>query len=365
MPYDDRDFPAGSPDPSQDAPLHDPRRRAVGVWLFCVAAMIFGMVLLGGATRLTGSGLSIMEWAPLSGALPPLSHAEWERLFGLYKEIPQYQLENSGFSLSDFKHIFWLEWFHRLWGRLLGIAFLVPLIVFTLRGMIGRRMLPRLALLFVIGGLQGAVGWFMVASGFEADNVAVEPTRLVLHLSLALGLYVSVLWLALDLWSPRPRIVSKRLRWMSGLCVALVGVTIIAGGFVAGLHAGLTYNSFPLMDGRLVPEGYAALSPFARNLIANVAAVQFDHRALATFTLLVATLTALIGRRAGRAFLLLGLAVIGQYALGVATLLNVVPVPLAVAHQGGAVLLLTAALVARHAVRRPVLSYLEQTQVRP
>jgi cytochrome c oxidase assembly protein subunit 15 len=349
MPYDDREFPAGAA-----GLLPDRRRRMVATWLFVVAAMIFGMVVLGGATRLTGSGLSIMEWAPLSGALPPLSEAEWQRLFGLYRQIPQYELVNSGFALADFKRIFWLEWAHRLWGRLLGVAFLLPLVVFAARGMIGRRMLPRLALLFVLGGLQGAVGWFMVASGFLPDSTAVAPTRLVLHLGLALTLYASVLWLALDLWSAGPTTNdAPRLRAMAGLCVGLVGLTIVAGGFVAGLHAGLTYNTFPLMDGRLVPEGYAQLSPLARNLIENVAAVQFDHRVLATLTLLAATLTAFVGRRSGAGFAALGAVVVMQYALGVATLLNMVPVPLAVAHQAGAVLLLTASLAALHAVRRP------------
>ncbi len=349
MPYDDREFPAG---PAGLA--NDRRDRVVAIWLFCVAAMIFGMVVLGGATRVTGSGLSIMEWAPLSGALPPMSHAEWERLFALYREIPQYELLHAGFGLADFKQIFWLEWAHRLWGRLMGVAFLVPLVVFALRGMIARRMLPRLALLFVLGGLQGAVGWFMVASGFRPDSTAVEPTRLVLHLAFALTLYSAVLWLALDLWNAEMRpAISRGLRRLSGLSVVLVALTIVAGGFVAGLHAGLIYNTFPLMDGRLIPAGYAELSPFARNLIENVAAVQFDHRALATVTLVVVTITALAGRRAGIAFLALMLAVVAQYALGVATLLNVVPIPLAVAHQACAVLLLTAAIVARHAARAP------------
>jgi cytochrome c oxidase assembly protein subunit 15 len=231
--------------------------------------------------------------------------------------------------------------------------------------MIGRRMLPRLALLFVLGGLQGAVGWFMVASGFEPDSTAVEPARLVLHLSLALALYVSVLWLALDthargrvgavrvgavrVGAPTPP-MPRGLRWLTRACVGCIALTIVAGGFVAGLHAGLTYNTFPLMDGRLVPEGYAAMTPFARNVIENVAAVQFDHRALATVTLLMVTLTACVGFRANRAFALFGLLVLGQYALGVATLLNVVPAPLAVAHQAGAVLLLTAAIVALHSL---------------
>jgi cytochrome c oxidase assembly protein subunit 15 len=191
----------------------------------------------------------------------------------------------------------------------------------------------------------------------------VEPVRLVLHLSLALALYVSVLWLALDTHArslaPAVRFTTLRpatppaLRWLTRACVGCIALTIVAGGFVAGLHAGLTYNTFPLMDGHLVPEGYAAMTPFAANLIENVAAVQFDHRALATVTLIVVTLTACLGFRTSRAFALFGLIVLGQYALGVATLLNVVPVPLAVAHQAGAVLLLTAAIVALHSLRSP------------
>ena len=374
MPYDERAFPAGP----ADFPVGrsaDRRGRIVAIWLFGVAAMIFGMVVLGGATRLTGSGLSIMEWAPLSGALPPFSHAEWERLFDLYKRIPQYQLENATFDLADFKHIFWLEWFHRFWGRLMGVAFLLPLVVFAARGMVGRRMLAPLALLFVLGGLQGAVGWFMVASGFEPNSVAVEPTRLVLHLVLALSLYVGVFWIALDLWREgapptRAENAPRWLRRLASLCVASVAVTIVAGGFVAGLHAGLTYNTFPLMDGRIVPEGYAQLTPFARNLIENVPTVQFDHRALATMTLLLVTATAVLGLREGVTqtrpeFALLAVAVAGQYILGVATLLNVVPAPLAVAHQAGAVLLLTAAIVVRHAIRRPLHSPYNYRQAIP
>jgi cytochrome c oxidase assembly protein subunit 15 len=346
MPYDDREFPAAA-----KATAFNRSDRIVAAWLFAVAAMIVGMVVLGGATRVTGSGLSIMEWAPISGALPPLSEAEWQRLFGLYKQIPQYELLHAGFGLAEFKSIFWLEWAHRLWGRLLGFAFLIPLVAFTLRGMIGRRMLPRLALLFVLGGLQGAVGWFMVASGFLPDSTAVAPVRLVAHLALALALYVSVLWIGLDLWNAAPRPTFRFARVLSSLVIGLVALTIVAGGFVAGLHAGLIYNTFPLMDGRLVPAGYADLEPFARNLIENIAAVQFDHRALATLTLLVATMTAWIGRRSGPAFVALGVAVVGQYALGVATLLEVVPIPLAIAHQAGAVALLTAAVCSRHAAR--------------
>ncbi|MBV9786262.1 MAG: COX15/CtaA family protein [Acidisphaera sp.] len=336
------------------------RDRQVGLWLLGMAGMILVMIVLGGATRATGSGLSIMEWAPVSGALPPLSEREWRRLFALYQQIPQYQLLHQGFGLSGFKHIFWLEWVHRLWGRLLGFGFFVPLLWFWSQGRIDRRLLPRLALLFVLGGLQGAVGWFMVASGFLPDSIAVSQYRLVVHLALALALYAAILWTGLSLLRPVPA------GWPGGgptrrliqVSAGLLCLTIIAGGFVAGLHAGLDYNTFPLMDGRLVPAGYAALEPFARNLTENLAAVQFDHRVLATLSVLAILATAGIGLSqspppgARRCLLALGALALAQYALGVTTLLLVVPEALAVLHQTLAVLLLTAALASLHATRR-------------
>ena len=359
MPFDDRDFPAGA----CSAPYsYGDGSRWVAAWLFAVAFMIYVMIVLGGATRLTGSGLSIMEWAPLSGALPPLSHAEWEHLFDLYKQIPQYSLLHTGMDLAGFKQIFWLEWTHRLWGRLIGVVFLVPLIWFVVRGMIPRRLVPRLVLLFVLGGLQGAVGWFMVASGFFPDSTAVSPYRLVIHLVLALALYVAILWTALSLWKRPPQrgeaVAGTASRCATVLVLALVSLTIVAGGFTAGLHAGLTYNTFPLMDGSLVPAGYASHAPLWSNFFEDVPTVQFDHRLLATLTALAALAAVAVGLGSGArgaaraAFLALGVVVLAQYALGVATLLNVVPVGLAVAHQGTAVLLLTAAVVARHATRR-------------
>lgn len=352
MPFD----PAHSR-PATIAEMPIRHRRLVSLWLFAVAFMIFVMVGLGGVTRLTGSGLSIMEWAPLSGALPPLSHADWEQLFSLYKQIPQYRLLNQGMDLAGFQHIFWLEWAHRLWGRLIGVVFLLPLLIFVARRMIPRVLVPRLALLFVLGGLQGAVGWFMVASGFFPDSTAVAPARLVVHLSLALVLYAAILWTALSIRFPRPAGGPAGLRRLATATLGLVACTIVAGGFTAGLHAGLDYNTFPLMDGQLVPQGYAMLKPFWRNLTQNVATVQFDHRLLATLTLLAATATALLCLRRGappRPALALQLAVLLQYGLGVATLLTMVPVPLAAAHQVTAVLLLTAALVLRHRLRRPL-----------
>jgi len=356
MPFDVHDFPDLPPG---EKAASRRSRRLVAVWLFAVAGMILVMVVLGGVTRLTGSGLSIMEWAPISGILPPLNQAEWQKLFRLYQQIPQYALVNEGFGLAGFKQIFWLEWFHRLWGRLIGLAFLGPLVWLWATGRIERRLWPRLALLFVLGGLQGAVGWFMVASGFLPDTISVSPYRLVIHLVLALVLYAAIVWTGLDLVRPTPvKLAGARaMRRLAALCCALVAVTIVTGGFVAGTHAGLDYNTFPLMSGELVPDGYALLSPWLLNLTENIAAVQFDHRLLATLTAAVAITIVAVGvampslRPARGAILTLGAAVVAQYALGVATLLLVVPVGLAAAHQATAVLLLTAALMTLHAVR--------------
>ena len=336
-------------------------RRRVALWLFVMCGMILVMIGLGGATRLTGSGLSIMEWAPIMGTLPPLSEAEWQRLYALYQKIPQYELVNKGFGIEGFKAIFWLEWGHRLWGRLIGLAFIGPLLWFVWRGAIGRRLVPRLGVLFVLGGMQGAVGWFMVASGFFPDSTAVSPYRLVVHLTFALALYSALLWIGLGEWrgeAPGNAPAPRGLRWLVRGLAGLMGLTILAGGFVAGLKAGFTYNTFPLMDGRLVPAGYADLVPWPRNLTENVAAVQFDHRLLASLVLLSTLGVALrylprLSGLAARALVLLSLAVLAQYALGVMTLLWVVPVSLGTAHQVLAVLVLTAALVLLHATRAP------------
>jgi cytochrome c oxidase assembly protein subunit 15 len=350
MPFDVHDFPDAS---RMDRAATRQSRRIVAIWLFTVAAMIMVMIVLGGATRLTGSGLSIMEWAPIMGALPPTTDAEWHRLFALYQQIPQYTLVNQGFGLAGFKQIFWLEWTHRLWGRLIGFAFLLPLLWLCATARIERRLLPRLAVLFVLGALQGAVGWFMVASGFLPESTAVSPYRLVIHLALALTLYAAIIWTALSTLHPL-RHRSSLSPWVLGLalaCLATVGITIVAGGFTAGLHAGFTYNTFPLMDGRLVPEGYAALLPWFRNLTENVAAVQFDHRVLATLTLVLVSVMAAVGWRTGIArplVLCLGIAVAAQYLLGIATLLLLVPVPVATLHQCGSVLLLTVMLIVVH-----------------
>ena len=360
MPFDVHDYPHAS---RNDRAATRNSRRLVAIWLFTVAAMIMVMIVLGGVTRLTGSGLSIMEWAPLMGALPPTSNAEWHHLFALYQKIPQYALVNQGFGLAGFKQIFWLEWTHRLWGRLIGVVFLLPMLWLWVTARIERRLVPRLGLLFVLGGLQGAVGWFMVASGFLPDSTAVSPGRLVIHLALALILYATILWTGLSVLHPW-RDQTGAPPWLKLLASASLGLltlTIVAGGFTAGLHAGLTYNTFPLMDGHLVPQSYAALHPLLRNLTQNIAAVQFDHRLLATLTLILVTTTAVACWRAKLSRKLcacLAAAVIAQYLLGVTTLLLVVPVPVAALHQLGAVVLLTTLLIVvhrlRHAPRRRI-----------
>jgi cytochrome c oxidase assembly protein subunit 15 len=350
MPFDVHDFPDAS---RTDRAATRQSRRLVAIWLFTVAAMILVMIVLGGATRLTGSGLSIMEWAPLMGALPPTSDAEWHRLFELYQKIPQYSLVNDGFGLDGFKHIFWLEWTHRLWGRLIGAVFLLPMLCLWATARIERHVLPRLGLLFVLGGLQGVVGWLMVASGFAPDSTAVSPYRLVIHLALALVLYAAIVWTGLSALRPvrQHEPLPRALRALAYGSLAMVCLTILAGGFTAGLHAGLTYNTFPLMDGRLVPDGYTTLDPLILNLTENVAAVQFDHRVLATFTLLLVSALAAVGWRCGLSrplMICLAAAVVAQYALGVTTLLLVVPVAVATLHQFGAVILLTVMLVLLH-----------------
>jgi heme a synthase len=355
MPFDDREFPEALP---EDRAARR-SRRLVAAWLFAVAGMVLVMIVLGGVTRLTGSGLSIMEWAPLSGTLPPMNDAEWQRLYHLYQQIPQYSLVNEGLGLAGFKQIFWLEWTHRLWGRLIGLAFIVPLIWLWSTGRIERRLRPRLALLFVLGGLQGVVGWFMVESGFEPEATAVSPYRLVIHLVFALILYAALLWIGLTVLRPVPPrpAAGRLLRTLAWACCACVATTMVAGGFVAGTHAGFDYNTFPLMDGRLLPVDYGALDPFVRNLTENIAAVQFDHRLLATLTVLVTAATLVAGlatrqpRGARRALAaLMGIAVI-QYLIGVATLVLVVPIVLAAMHQAVAALLFSAAVVLLHNTR--------------
>jgi heme a synthase len=330
---------------------------AVATWLFACSALIFLMVVVGGVTRLTLSGLSITEWQPVVGVVPPLSAADWSAAFAKYKEVPEYRAVHFAMSLDEFKGIYLWEYAHRLLGRLIGVAFAGPFVWFLVRGRMPRRLIPVLCAILLLGFAQGGLGWYMVESGL-ADRVEVSQYRLVAHLALALGIYSAILWVALGI-ARRPASPDLGLGWRRAADAVLIFVafTIVAGGFVAGTRAGLTYNTLPLMDGRLIPEGYAQLRPFILNWFENIAAVQFDHRLLAVVTAIVIMLVwvgswrAILPRSARTALHGLAAVALLQVALGIATLVLVVPIPLAAAHQAGAVLLLTAAINFRHTVR--------------
>ncbi len=341
------------------APAVSPAHRSIARWLLAVCALVFAMVVLGGVTRLTRSGLSIVEWQPLLGAIPPLTEADWLALFEKYKQTPEYQKVNLGMDLAGFKGIFWLEYLHRLLGRAIGVVFLVPFLYFLIRRQIDRPLVPKLLALFALGGLQGLLGWLMVASGL-VDEPRVSPYRLTAHLGLAVIIYAYMLWVALGLLYPGTgsATVPGGLRRKSIALAAFVFFVILTGGFVAGTRAGFAFNDWPFMFGHVVPPGMYALEPWWVNLFENVATVQFNHRLVAY--LLAAGVLALwwTARRAdlpGRARVglnLLVIALVVQVALGIATLLYIVPVALAAAHQAGALALFTAALYLAHATRR-------------
>jgi len=333
-------------------------RRAIAIWLLAVCALIFIMVVLGGVTRLTHSGLSIVEWKPLVGTIPPLTHADWLELFEKYKLTPEYQKVNVDMELAGFQNIFWLEYFHRLLGRLIGLVFLLPFGYFLVRKQVERVLAPKLWLLFALGAAQGLLGWLMVASGL-VDVPRVSPYRLTAHLGLAILIYTATLWVALGLLYPKPQAANSvaPLRRFGLTVTGLVFFMILTGGFVAGTHAGFAFNDWPFMHGRLVPEGLYALDPWWANLFENIATVQFNHRLVAYLLCLVIPAYWFVARRhrlAARArtlfHLLLDMLAV-QVALGIATLLYVVPVSLAAAHQAGALLLLTFALLLNHALR--------------
>ncbi len=343
--------------------------RPVAAWLFFCCGLIFLMVVVGGITRLTLSGLSITEWKPVIGIVPPLSAADWATEFAKYQQIPEYRAIHFAMSLDEFKSIYYWEYTHRLLGRLIGVAFAVPFLWFLARRQLPRRLAPPLAGILLLGFLQGALGWYMVESGL-ADRVEVSQYRLVGHLALALAIYAAILWTALGLvrGSQSPH-ASPGWRRASEAVLVLVALTILAGGLVAGTRAGLTYNTFPLMDGRLVPAGYAQLRPFYLNLFENIAAVQFDHRVLAIATaiaiivLWAAGVRSRLSKPARVALHALLAAAALQLALGISTLTLAVPIPLAAAHQAGAVLLLTAAICFRHTLRSLELMDERETQV--
>lgn len=314
-------------------------RKAVGAWLLCVAAVIVAMVTLGGLTRLTGSGLSITEWDPIMGAIPPLNDAQWHAAFAKYQQIPQYRLENHGMTLDGFKAIFWWEWTHRLLGRLLAVVFAVPFAWFAWAGAIKRQEWPRMVLLFALGALQGLVGWWMVKSGLET-RVSVSQYRLAIHLGVAVILLGAILWTALEYL--RGPAKGRAGLWL----VALIYLQMLLGALVAGLHGGLVYNTWPSMDGRIFPEGpFNGLSPFE-----DAGLAQFDHR-IGAYIVFIAALALAFRIRSttpspmavNAAGLVAGLALF-QAVLGIVTLLSQAPVGLAAAHQLTAALLLSAAV---------------------
>ncbi len=336
--------------------------RALRLWLWSVAALVFAMVVVGGSTRLTEFGLSITEWRPITGVLPPLSHAQWLSEFAKYKEIPQYRDLFYGMSLNGFKFIFMWEWSHRLLGRLIGVAFAVPLIVFWLRGMLPAGLKPKLVGLLALGGFQGFIGWWMVESGL-VHRVEVAQQRLALHLLLASLTFAGLVYLASSLAPrrPTPQPAAPRLRRFATLTVCVIFLQIFLGALVAGLRAGRAFNTWPLMDGRFVPpsETLFALEPFWRNFTDNVAMVQLQHRLVAYALLLLTLVQALCAmawarksRAMRRALHLFG-AVFVQACLGILTLLLAVPIWAGLLHQAFAMLVLASAVIYRELLSRP------------
>jgi cytochrome c oxidase assembly protein subunit 15 len=340
--------------PTQIAP------RAVRWWLVTIAALIAIMVLVGGATRLTESGLSIVEWKPIAGTLPPLTEAQWTAAFEGYKTIPQYRELNAGMTLHEFKTIFWWEWSHRLLGRVIGIAYLLPFLYFLWRGALSLELKRRLWVIFGLGALQGAVGWWMVASGLT-QRVEVSQLRLATHLVLALLIYAAIVW-TLRRLSERPSVVaSPRLKITAMVLLALTFVQLYLGALVAGLRAGRVYNTWPEIDGALIPDPARLWfeAPWWRNLFDNTLTVQFEHRmvAYALFALAILHAVDAVRSRAGPAAtsgaIWLAVAMTLQAALGIQTLLHQVPILLGLAHQAMAIVVLTLAILQAERLAAP------------
>jgi cytochrome c oxidase assembly protein subunit 15 len=330
--------------------------RAVAAWLLACCALVFAIVVVGGITRLTHSGLSIVEWQPIVGALPPLDEAGWQETFDKYKQTPEYRQVNPHMTLGGFKSIFWWEYVHRLLGRLTGAVFFLPLLWFALRGRIPRALAWKLAGILALGAAQGALGWYMVQSGL-VDDPRVSQYRLTAHLGIAFLIYGAMLWIAFDLLFTDARPAFRGPRRFAFALVALIFAMVLSGGLVAGIRAGLAYNTFPLMNGHLIPREILSLEPWYLNFSSNIATVQFDHRLIAWLLALlvpwfwVQVRRAAAPRRAklGADLLLAALAL--QITLGIATLLLAVPVPLAAAHQAGALLVFSAAIFVLHSLR--------------
>jgi len=330
--------------------------RQVATWLLICAATVFFMIMLGAVTRLTSSGLSMVEWKPLMGVVPPLSEQAWMETFDKYKQFPEYQKVNRGMSLEGFKSIFMYEYLHRVMGRLIGVLFFFPMVYFAMRKRIRAGLMPHLVVLFFMGGLQGLLGWYMVKSGL-VDNPRVSQYRLTAHLGVAVAIYGYMLWLAFDLIFLQAQAVASRVRpyarWALML-VALVYIMILSGGLVAGTRAGFAFPTWPLMGDSFVPDGLYSTVPMWRAMFEDITTVQFNHRMLAyVLVVLLTTFAVAVFRNASNRLAKLGAvlvitALVVQVVLGISTLLLHVPVTLATAHQGCAVLLLSAMLFVSH-----------------
>lgn len=331
-------------------------RRPVAIWLLICCAMVFCTLVVGGVTRLTDSGLSIVEWQPLLGAIPPLTHADWLTMFEKYKQIPQFHQVNHDMDLAGFQFIFWWEWVHRQIGRIIGLVFFIPLVWFWVRGRIPRGYKWKLVGFLILGGLQGAMGWYMVKSGLVND-VRVSQYRLTAHLGLAFLVFGLMLWTALGLLRERRLrpTTPVGVRRFALFVLCMVSLMVLSGGFVAGIRAGLAYNTFPLMNGHLIPPDLFVLEPWWLNLFGNITTVQFDHRMIAwSLMVLVPLLWLKVLREAPQASraanaMLIMLAV--QVSLGIATLLHQVPVVLGSLHQAGAMILFAKLIWVNHKLR--------------
>jgi len=352
------------PEPSgaNPSPVKRPFDSAVRLWLLSVALLIAAIVMVGGLTRLTGSGLSITEWQLISGVFPPMSAEAWQAAFAKYREIPEYRLINAGMSLDEFKSIYWWEWGHRFLGRIIGIVFFFPFVFFWIKGAFTRQLANRLWVIFILGGLQGALGWYMVQSGLT-ERVDVSQYRLAAHLGLAVLLFGFVFWTLLGLGARGVQDAgnstqNRRLIHGAGVIVVLVFLQILLGALVAGIHAGRTYNTWPLMDGSWIPDGLLDKSPVILNFFENITTVQFDHR-IAAYVIVLAVFYQVLQvfkmrpqRPVKMSAIALIVVVLLQVFLGIWTLLAVVPISLAVAHQSGALGLFGMALYHLHTLKR-------------
>ena len=331
--------------------------RQIASWLILCAAVIFGMILLGGVTRLTDSGLSMVEWKPLMGVVPPMSEQAWLETFDKYKQYPEYQKINKGMSMDAFKSIFMYEYLHRVLGRLIGVLFFFPMLFFALKGRVRAGLMPKLWVLFILGGCQGLLGWYMVKSGL-VDRPDVSQYRLTAHLGLAVLIYAYMLWVIFDLVFPNRGLAEGRHGGFSLTLVALVFLMILSGGLVAGTDAGYAYSTWPLMGDSFVPQGLYATTPAWLAMFEDITTIQFNHRMFAYVLVgligffAVKVLAGGVAARGKLAVVLVLLALALQVTLGISTLLLHVPVAIAAAHQGGAVLLLSAMLFAAHGLQR-------------